>query len=180
MKGIVFSEFIELVEEYFSPEIADQMIESAKLPSGGAYTSVGTYDHHEMVALLVQLSALTSTSIPDLLRVFGRHLFGRFATLYPMFFEGIDSSFDFLSRLDDYIHVEVRKLYPDADLPKFLYQRLDEDTLRMEYQSTRALGDLAEGLIQGCIQHYGERIEVTRDDHDGGQQVFFTLRKTAG
>ncbi|MBA1333177.1 heme transporter CcmB, partial [Candidatus Endoriftia persephone str. Guaymas] len=44
MKGIVFSKFIEFVEERFSPEMADDIIESSDLPSGGAYTSVGTYD----------------------------------------------------------------------------------------------------------------------------------------
>ncbi|MCB1874588.1 MAG: heme NO-binding domain-containing protein [Chromatiales bacterium] len=83
MKGIVFSEFIELAEEHFSPEITDQMIESADLSSGGAYTSVDTYDPGEMAALLAQLSRLTSLPVAKLLKTFGRHLFQRFHTLYP-------------------------------------------------------------------------------------------------
>ena len=47
MKGVVFTEFIEMVEDKFSADIADQIIEEADLPSGGVYTSVGTYDHAE-------------------------------------------------------------------------------------------------------------------------------------
>jgi len=44
MKGIIFTEFLEMVEDRFSPEIADRIIEAADLPSGGAYTAIGTYD----------------------------------------------------------------------------------------------------------------------------------------
>jgi len=42
MKGVVFTEFFEFVEGRFSPEIAEQIIESSALPSKGIYTSVGT------------------------------------------------------------------------------------------------------------------------------------------
>lgn len=36
MKGIVFSEFIELVEYAFSPAIADRIVERSDLPLRGA------------------------------------------------------------------------------------------------------------------------------------------------
>ena len=52
MKGMVFTEFLEMVEDKFSPEVADQIIEQANLRSGGIYTSVGTYDHGEMIELV--------------------------------------------------------------------------------------------------------------------------------
>ena len=45
MKGVIFTEFLEMVESHFSPEMADRIITAARLPSGGAYTAVGTYDH---------------------------------------------------------------------------------------------------------------------------------------
>jgi len=41
MKGIVFTEFLEMVENKFSPELADRIIEGAEVPSGGVYTAVG-------------------------------------------------------------------------------------------------------------------------------------------
>ena len=49
MKGIVFTEFLEMVEQRFSPEIADRLIDESDLPSGGIYTAVGTYEHTEIV-----------------------------------------------------------------------------------------------------------------------------------
>ena len=55
MKGIVFREFLEMVEEAFGMDVADQIIEESDLPSGGAYTSVATYDHHEILTLVGKL-----------------------------------------------------------------------------------------------------------------------------
>ncbi|MGH7856391.1 MAG: heme NO-binding domain-containing protein, partial [Candidatus Binatia bacterium] len=87
MKGIVFTEFLEMVEERFSPEIADRIIQASNLPSGGAYTAVGTYDYNELLRLVTNLGRETGVLVPDLVRSFGQHLFGRFYVSYPQFFE---------------------------------------------------------------------------------------------
>lgn len=44
MKGIVFAEFSEMVENRFSPELHDEIIVECDLASGRVYTSVGNYD----------------------------------------------------------------------------------------------------------------------------------------
>ena len=49
MKGMIFTEFFELVDDRFSFETSERLIEMSHLPSEGIYTSVGTYDHQEMV-----------------------------------------------------------------------------------------------------------------------------------
>src|SRR5262245_41617413 len=105
MKGIVFTEFLEMVEEKFSPDVVDRIVDGADLASGGVYTSVGTYDHKEMIRLVTCLSEETGIPSPALMKVFGEHLFGRFSTLYPAYFSGMDSSFSFLAKVEDYIHV---------------------------------------------------------------------------
>ena len=120
MKGVVFTEFLEMVEAKWSLEMVDQLIERAKPPSGGVYTAVGTYAPAEMVALVSALSEATDMPIPDLLKAFGGHLFGTFARNYPQFLEGRDTSFAFLESVESVIHVEVRKLYPDAELPSHM------------------------------------------------------------
>ena len=75
MKGIVFREFISMVENEFSIETADEIITASNLKSEGAYTSVGTYPHEEMVELVSHLSAKTNITVPELLRTFGNYLF---------------------------------------------------------------------------------------------------------
>ncbi|MBT8311465.1 MAG: hypothetical protein HKP23_01335, partial [Flavobacteriaceae bacterium] len=39
MKGIVFTEFLEMVEDKFGLEVVDTIIEKAELPSEGVYTA---------------------------------------------------------------------------------------------------------------------------------------------
>lgn len=179
MKGIVFTEFLEMVEETFSFEVADRILEASDLASGGVYTAVGSYDHAEMVQLVTHLSQETDMAVPDLVRAFGKHLFGQFEKRYPQFFEGIDSAFDFLQRVESYIHFEVRKLYPDAELPRFECDASQPGCLVMVYHSNRPFADLAEGLIMGCIAHYGEDIDLQSQDLSDGQRqhVRFSLTK---
>lgn len=177
MKGVVFTEFLTMVEERFSLATVDHIIEAAQLPSEGIYTSVGTYPVDEMVKLLQQLSMHTGTSIPALLRAFGRYLHSRFEAGYPAFFAAHRSTLDFLAAVEGHIHVEVRKLYSDAELPRFFCERVDPHTLKMTYRSPRGLAALAEGLIEGCAAHYRESVQVHREDLSEGQgtHVVFTI-----
>ena len=168
MKGIVFTEFLEMVESKFSSELADSIIERAELPSGGAYTTVGTYDHSEMIKLVSCLSQETGVSTAELMRAFGLYMFERFHVLFPQYFTGIDSSFHFLERIDDYIHVEVRKLYPEAELPSFDCDTSQAGRLRLTYRSVRPFAALAEGLIRGCIAHFREDADVEVEDLSNG------------
>jgi len=150
MKGVVFTEFLEMVEGRFSPDLVDEIIEECNLPSGGVYTAVGTYHHDEMIDLVARLAEKTETSAPELICGFGEYLFSRFHELHPQFFQDLDSSFAFLQRIEDYIHVEVRKLYPEAELPSFECEVPKPGCLRLTYRSRRPFAALAEGLIRGC------------------------------
>lgn len=169
MKGIVFTQFLDLVEAKFGYDVVDSILEKSDLPSGGIYTAVGTYHHSEMVQLLTHLSAETQVSVADLLKVYGRHLFGVLAKGYGHFLKNINTSFDLLENLEKYIHVEVKKLYPDAELPTFETTRIDEHTLQMIYHSERKLGDFGVGLMEACFEYFGEQatIEGTNLEADG-------------
>jgi hypothetical protein len=172
---MVFTEFLEMVETRWSLDVVDDIIADAAPPNGGAYTAVGTYDHEELVALVVALSKRTGQSTHTLVHAFGQYLFGRFVALFPNFFVGIAHPFDFLEGIEGVIHVEVRKLYPDAELPRFQCER-SADRLSMVYRSPRHMGDLAEGLIHAAIDHFLVPVDVGRRDLPD-RAVEFTLRQ---
>jgi len=163
MKGIVFTEFFDMVDEKFSIEMSERLIDEVDLSSGGAYTTVGTYDAHEMIDLVTKLSEISNIPIPELLKAFGRYLLSRFAVHFPQFFEGVTSTFDFLPRVDGYIHLEVKKLYNDAELPSFTYVSPYPGRIELTYHSVRNLPDLAEGLILGTADHFNEHVDVKRE-----------------
>lgn len=179
MKGIVFSEFIELVEEKFGFDIADDIIEEADLPSGGAYTSVGTYNHQELITLVGLLSQKTGIDAEALVQVFGEHLLGVFHSSHPIFFDEVDNCFDFLDTIENRVHVEVKKLYPEAELPTFSASFPKPNTMLLTYTSKRPFSALAYGLIKGSAKYYGEDINVMMEDQSVAPEtkVVFELTK---
>ena len=104
-------------------------------------------------------------------------MFGHFVSHYPEAFEHATSTFELLLRVEEVIHVEVKKLNPDAELPSFSFPAVEEGKLEIVYQSTRPFADLAHGLIEACIEHYQENLVVIRKDLDGepGTHASFTL-----
>ncbi len=177
MKGVVFTEFLEMVEEGHGLVMVDQLLQDAGLAEVG-FTSVGTYPCADLVKMVVSLSKRADTSIPDLLFAFGDHLFGALARSFPEAVAPYRGPLHFLEALDGTIHVEVKKLYPDAELPKF-QTRYDGDDLIMIYESPRAMSDLARGLIEGCSKHYGQKCVVaTRAlKDDSGTNVEFRIQR---
>ena len=179
MKGIVFTEFLDMVEEKFGYSMVDSLLLTTDLPSDGIYTSVGTYNHTEMVDLVINLSERSGITIPDLLRTFGKFLFKSFTKSYHHFMEKTPDAFSFLESIHNYIHVEVQKLYPDAELPHFDVEKPDDNTLIMTYTSVRKMADLAYGLMQGCTEYYKEDIEISQIplNQDGSITKFILFRK---
>jgi hypothetical protein len=172
VKGVVFTEFLGLVEQRFGANMVDDLLDAADFPHGGAYTAVGTYPHEEMVTMVVDLSQRTGLPVPTLLTVFGGHLFERFTQAYPRFFEGHTQAFAFLSGIEAVIHTEVRKLYPDAELPGFEVAQPHADRLELVYSSKRHFEDLAQGLLQACIAHFGGGIDLSRHTLPDGRECF--------
>ncbi len=159
MKGVIFTEFIEMIEVKYGFTLTNQVIESAGLNSEGIYASVGTYPVSEMTSLISSLAALTDESENELLRTFGNYLFGRFRVLHPSFIERYSNSLDLLSGIEGHIHQEVRKLYDNTELPYFDYQ-IEDNIPVIYYRSTRNLHFLALGLMEGCFSHFGEKYSI--------------------
>ena len=175
MKGIVFTEFIEMVENQFGYDMVDTIISNSELESDGVYTAIGTYSHDEIVQLVVNLSKETNIEIDTLVYEFGKYLFDTFLSSYPGFFENASNSFQFLKSIDSYIHVEVKKLYPDATLPKFSTE-VQDGVLTMIYESERSMSALAHGLIEKTLLYYNEEMSITKESmNKDGSKVKFVI-----
>lgn len=160
MKGIVFTEFVEMVEKDFGYETLDRVMTVDRLESKGIYTTVGTYSFEEMLILLTNLSEESSLSINELLHSFGRYFFQVITTNYKSILGSYDYPIDFLASLDSHIHVQVRKIYPDAELPRFDTLEKEKDKLKLRYTSTRGMAYFALGLMEKTFEHYGTNYEI--------------------
>jgi hypothetical protein len=152
--------FLELT---VGPERAQAIIDKSGVASAGAYSRVGHYDYQELIQLLTESVASTNHEAEYLLTAFSDHLFGVFKRDYQVFFEGVSSAAQMLSNIDDHIHVEVKKLYPDAELPKFVYTESDDEII-LEYTSPRPLAAVADALVGACIKYFGNKETVIHRD----------------
>ncbi|MCA9034176.1 MAG: heme NO-binding domain-containing protein [Planctomycetaceae bacterium] len=156
MKGIVFTLLNELVEKQFGLAMWDAVL----MDSGesGIYTAAASYPDQSILNLVMSLSARSGLPPDDLIRAFGTYMVSGFAEQYPDFFPPGISAKELLMSVQGIIHVEVKKLFPDAILPQFEYEDTSPTTLTMKYRSPRSLCVLAEGLIDGTGTFFGEKI----------------------
>ena len=178
MKGIVFTEFLELVEDKFGLEMVDEIITKSNLESNGVYTTVGTYSFSEMLQLLQHLSANTGIDIDTLLLVYAEHFFSVIENSYPGLLATYKDPIEMLSSIENHIHVEVRKIYPDAELPVFIVEEKTENLLIMIYKSSRAMHHFGLGLMNKTFEHFNASATITLEKiKEDGTEVRFVITK---
>jgi len=176
MKGIVFTEFLELVEDKFGLEMVDSIITKSDLDSNGIYTSVGTYSFSEMLQLLQHLSANTGIDVDTLLLVYAEHFFSVIENSYPGLLATYKDPIEMISSIENHIHVEVRKIYPDAELPLFIIEEKKKDSLKMIYKSSRAMHHFGLGLMNKTFEYFNVKATITLEKiKEDGTEVRFSI-----
>lgn len=160
MKGIVFNLLEEAVTSARGPDVWDDLL--ARASSDGSFTSLGNYPTDELVRIVDAAADAWAMPPDDVLRWFGRAAIPMFAERYPRFFDAHTTTSAFLLTLNDIIHPEVRKLYPGAKPPTFVFDRRPNG-VRMTYVSPRRLCALADGLVRGAAAHFGDAVTVVHE-----------------
>ncbi|HZR83394.1 MAG TPA: heme NO-binding domain-containing protein [Candidatus Binatia bacterium] len=181
MRGEILNELVEFAADSIAPDAAAGLTSRDGASAAAGYEAGRRYELADLVHLADQIAAAAGEERGVVLARFGRHLFRYFATLYPAFLHDASSAVALLSSIDTYVHGELRKLYPDADFPGFACTPTGAGGLEMTYRSARPLADLAEGLILGCVDYFGDRVRVAREDLQGppGTAARFVLTPEA-
>ena len=179
MKGIIFTEYMDLVEEKFGLEMVDRISNQSDLESQGSYTSFGTYEFNEMLQLISNLIKNTNISVDDLLLVYSEHLFAVLKKSHPNLVQHYKDPMNLLASIENHIHIEVQKIYPDAQLPTFDLEERTENSMTMVYKSDKALYMLGKGLMMETFKLFDVDAEVNFEKlNDAGTEVrFFINRK---
>ncbi|MAI88892.1 heme NO-binding domain-containing protein [Ponticaulis sp.] len=162
MKGLIFTELLAMADKEVGEDRVDSVIQRCPLSGNGAYSTVGNYPSADLFALVKGFSRETGLTVEALQNAFGHHMLSVFSTGYPHFFTAKSDAFELLASVEEEIHVEVKKLHPDTDLPTFQSEFPDEHTMRLTYRSRRGLVDFCEGLIEATLAHYGETASISR------------------
>lgn len=175
MKGIVFNLLEAVVVDAHGIDAWEDVLDTTGLD--GSYTGVGQYPDDHLGALLDATAHRLGMARPELERWFGVEAFPRLAAAHPSFVADCDGTRRFLLQLDDVVHAEVQKLMPDAYLPGFACERVDDGSIVLVYTSRRRLCRFAEGLIVGVARHFGDDVSVRQSTctHEGAPECRFAV-----
>ncbi|MFT4754122.1 MAG: hypothetical protein ACI85Q_001678 [Salibacteraceae bacterium] len=177
MKGIVFTVFLELVEDQFGIAMVEQIIAECDLKSNGVDTGADIYSYKEMVSMVNKLSELKNMPVKELLKIFGKCFFTTLSKDYSQFMKQPVMSM-FFKTIDSYIHPEVLKLYPEAVTPSFKAKMKSDNKMVLKYDYTRRMADFAVGLIQGAAMFYKEKIiGQKQEEFDAGQTLILNIKR---
>ncbi|MCV6628889.1 MAG: heme NO-binding domain-containing protein [Flavobacteriaceae bacterium] len=181
MKGIVFTEYLEMTEMYFGLEAVDFILENSQLASKGVYTSVGEYDYRELYALNDALSAYTDKTANELMYIYGKHFFGYLRKTYYQFFDMFEDPILMLLSFEDLVYVNLRQQYPDVDFPTYHLLERYEDSIVVVYSSTDGLYLYAVALVEMVFKYFGSQCKVQIDliEEDGTRVKFSISRQAA-
>jgi hypothetical protein len=174
MKGIIFNATEHAVTTVFDEDTWDDLLDAAGCH--GSYTAIGNYDDSELIGLVMAASETTGESPADVMRLVGRHAFSHLSERYDNLINEHTTTRDFLRSVNDIIHPEVLKMYPESKPPTFTLHDNDDGSMRLIYESHRCLGPLAEGLILGAADRFGEVVEIETVDDDDASRVVYELR----
>lgn len=149
MKGLLFTELLEMVEEDFGYSTANAIVLNAGLSSKGIYTSARTYHRNEMSLLFERLHHYTKLPFEELAKSFGRHLCKRMLIAYPQHIPYLNRVFAFITKKES--------------SPVFEYLHCDGKTLTLLYHPLQKTDCLTDGVIHGYLEHLQQlnRIEET-------------------
>ena len=178
MKGVIFTEFLELVEEKFGLEMVDKIISQSELESDGIYTAVGTYDFSEMLQLITHLSQNTDIAVDDLLMVYAEHLFAALVRMHPDLVSHYKDPMDLVASIENHIHVEVKKIYPESQLPTFDLIERSDTSMTMIYKSDKALYMLGKGLMEETFKLFKQPVSIALEKiKEDGTEVKFIISR---
>lgn len=179
MKGIFFTEFLEMIEKEYGLSLAEKIISELGVGNNGVYESTADYPYDQFVELCGLLSKEVRSSVIDITKNFGEYLFSRLVILFRPKFAGNSCIFDFLDQIDYFVHKNIQESFTNVVIPRFRAMKINESTFQMTYQTEKLLIHLAIGLFMGCQRFFNEELTLnTEFISERSKLVSFTLSKS--
>ncbi|WP_372751431.1 heme NO-binding domain-containing protein [Labilibaculum sp.] len=178
MKGIFFTELLEMTEKEYGIDITEKIIAELGVGNNGVYEATYDYPYTQFVEMCDILSNEVKNSVSDLVKNFGEYLFSRLVILFRPDFAGNTDVFEFLGQIDDFIHHSIQERFTKVEIPRFKAIQINDSTFQISCQSEEVLIDLAIGLFMGCQRFFNEELTLkTEFISKRSKLVCFTLSK---
>ena len=166
MKGTIPKCLEEMVRARHGQETWDRVKAAAGLARWHTFLTTEAVSDQMVTDLFGTAAKTLGMPLQQVMDDFGMHWSTVYAPdIYGVYFRRASNAREMLLSMSEVHRVTTGKV-PNSAPPRFDYEWLDEDTLRMTYRSERGLAALMPGLIRGVGAHFRERLEVERRGDD--------------
>jgi hypothetical protein len=162
MKGIVFVNFNEFINELWGDEFWDNLLNEAELPSGGVYTTFGTYDDQKLFTLICLGVDKKNIYVKYAQFVSVKWAFREFYSFAPAGVHNFTDVFESAHTVQSFIHLEADKLDTDTLPPKSMFLSETPKKILSHYQSAGKLCFLCEDILPSPATHTGQKVKVSQ------------------
>lgn len=173
MKGTIHKCAEKLIIEKFGVEKWEELLQAIGLDEFHTFLINDDVDEGLTRELFQKAPAILGITDQQLLDAFGEYWVHTYAPkVYPAYYEGVKSTKDFLLKLDT-LHAEITDNIENARPPRFGYKWLDENTLQMDYSSSRGMLPLFISLAKGLQSYYKDEMKIESVDNANSIQFSF-------
>lgn len=174
MKGHIFNLLEQFIVEVSSEETYEEILESCEFITQEPFVRPGSYPDEDLAEIVNKTVEKLGISLKDAHYGFGKWIFPHLMKMAPPEVLNYQTPKEILLALD-YIHmVEVKKVIPDAEPPRFYCTDTGPNTLDMVYSSPRGMFDIVDGVLASLEEYYSAKIEYSKEMDDSGP---FTICK---
>jgi hypothetical protein len=176
MKGHIFDLLEKFIREQVGEDALYEIIDACSFDTSAAFVRSAVYPDdnlYEMVGRAVDRLGIE----PEVAHAaFGRWIIPELGNLMPGVFDRYDGPCAFLAGLDEMHQVSLKKIYPDAEPPRFAYQSINEEEGVIRYQSPRGLHHFMAGCLEGVADVYGVRFAIEWEPPASGTGCDYRVR----
>ncbi len=163
MKGMVFNALEEMISQRFGEDYLEGVYQRAGFEEDTLpFVGPATYPDQLLLDFVGAFSLVSGEPADDILRGFGEFCFPILAEIFCKTSAMPETAMEMLRATEHEIHVEVRKLDPEAMPPLIQLEEQIGDKSLLRYQSARRLCPYFEGLLQGLADRYACSVELEK------------------
>jgi hypothetical protein len=163
MKGLFFTELLELIETDYGLAVLDQVIRTAVPVTDGVYTSMGHYDPQEFFGLVSALSVEMNQPRSTFLRSFGRHFFRCLLERNKRVFDKYPSAIRAIQDVNSLVRA-TRIFSFEEQPPQAEFWAVGPAAWQLTIRSQLPIGEMALGALEACIAYFDEPLEVSQQE----------------
>lgn len=158
MKGTVVSTWIKTCRKLYGDKITNESLNKAGFSSDVMFSPLANVNDQDVKNFVTHISKHVNKTYDDVWGEIGFDNISAFSKNYPAFFRP-ENAFKFLSSMND-VHQIVIKRFSGAKPPILDIVSLGGKKASLTYRSARGMFTYFLGLIKGCADYYGEKIEI--------------------